>query len=276
MSGSDSIHPVLRPDGPLRLPERCCVLAIISKVPQAGQVKTRLVPPLTAEEAAELHAAFLADMSRTIAGCAAELGNEAARSLTTEAALPLVVGAVVYTPIGAEQVFDDLLPQGFVLLPQGEGDLGNRLRKAVEDFLLLGAACVFLLNSDSPTLPVAVLRDAVRRLSAPGDRVVLGPAEDGGYYLIGLKQSHPEMFERIAWSTDVVMAQTVERASEIGLQMERLQTWFDVDDAEGMRRLMESGAESESGGESSRRVLEGLLRNGLAERMASCEKAKAQ
>ena len=251
----NSVNPILVAGGADRLPEGCCVLAIISKAPQAGEVKTRLVPPLTPEQAAELHAAFLKDMAASIGACAKlRLAKK-----TDGGGLSLIQGAVVYTPIGTERIFDGLLPAGFVLLAQGEGDLGERLSKAADDLLSLGASSVCLLNSDSPTLPIAALEQAVLRLSAPGDRVVLGPAEDGGYYLVGVKRAHRRLFERITWSTDVVLAQTVVRAAEIGLPVELLAPWFDVDDEEGLRRLMQPavdhGAHGATEAAHTRRVL---------------------
>jgi glycosyltransferase A (GT-A) superfamily protein (DUF2064 family) len=96
-----------------------------------------------------------------------------------------------------------------------------------------------LINSDSPTLPPELLTDAVAALSRPGDRVVLGEAQDGGYYLIGLKQAHRRLFEQIEWSTAIVLSQTLQRATEINLEIELLPSWFDVDDAQSLWRLCE-------------------------------------
>jgi hypothetical protein len=101
----------------------------------------------------------------------------------------------------------------------------------------VGHGAVCLLNADSPTLPVAYLVAAATLLAAPGDRIVLGPATDGGYYLIGMKRPHPGLFEGVAWSTDQVMAQTLERAESLGLGVALLPTWYDVDDAETLRML---------------------------------------
>jgi glycosyltransferase A (GT-A) superfamily protein (DUF2064 family) len=94
-----------------------------------------------------------------------------------------------------------------------------------------------LLNSDSPTLPVAYLVAAATALAVPGDRVVLGPSTDGGYYLIGLKQPHQRLFEDIDWSTERVAAQTLARANQLGLEVHQLPSWYDVDDAEALRVL---------------------------------------
>ena len=94
-----------------------------------------------------------------------------------------------------------------------------------------------VLNSDSPTLPTAFLVETAEMLARPGERAVLGPSSDGGYYLLGLKTAHRRLFEDIAWSTERVAAQTLERAREIGLDVHMLPVWYDVDDIEGLRRL---------------------------------------
>ena len=96
-----------------------------------------------------------------------------------------------------------------------------------------------LLNADSPTLPAVTLEAAIVALRRPGDRVVLGPALDGGYYLIGLKRSVPEMFHSIPWSTGRVMAATEARAGALGLAIERLPAWYDVDDGLALAALVQ-------------------------------------
>lgn len=196
----------------------------MSKAPLTGMVKTRLVPPLTHAQAAALSVNFLRDITQNIARLAESDDVE---------------GIVVYTPAGAEATFDGLLPEGFKLLPQREGSLGDRLLKATEDLLAHGYKSVCLINSDSPTLPRAMLSAALTSLARPGDRVVLGQCTDGGYYLIGLKRAHPSLFEGIAWSTSNVLAQTIERAGEIALEVELLPAWYDVDDEHSLRRLCE-------------------------------------
>ena len=94
-----------------------------------------------------------------------------------------------------------------------------------------------MLNSDSPTLPTALLVEAADALARPGERAVLGPSSDGGYYLLGIKTAHRRLFEDIAWSTERVAEQTRERAHEIKLDVHLLPVWYDVDDVEGLRRL---------------------------------------
>ena len=192
------------------------------KVPIAGTVKTRLTPPLTSDEARTLSTCFLQDMTTNISSLN---GNE------TE-------GMALYTPAGAEEILHDLLPNGFRFMLQRGETLGERLINAATQ-LLKEFDSVCLINSDSPTLPLKTLSNAVSLLAEAGDRVVLGPSQDGGYYLIGLKRPHRYLFERIAWSTADVLAHTVERAAEIDLPVELLPMWYDVDDAATLKLLCE-------------------------------------
>src|SRR5882724_5833927 len=198
-----------------------CALALMAKVPFFGAVKTRLTPPLSPEEAATLSMCFLRDMTTNVLGMN---GDE------TEC-------VVLYTPSNAEAFLHDLLPDGFKLMAQRGENLGERLINAVAELLSIGFESVCLINSDSPTLPGEILDTAASLLAQDGDRVVLGPSEDGGYYLIGLRHPHHQLFERIAWSTGNVFAHTIERAAEINLPVELLPTWYDVDDAGTLRLL---------------------------------------
>ena len=196
----------------------------MAKAPLVGQVKTRLVPPLTAAEAAALNICFLRDMAANIKNVS-----------QTESAS----GLVVYTPIGSEATFAGVLPEGFDLLVQRGNSLGERLCNATDDLLKQGYSAVCLINSDSPTLPESILVRAIESLTRDGDRVVLGAAEDGGYYLIGLKHAHRNLFNEIAWSTSDVLARTRQRAAEINLPVELLPPWYDVEDSETLNRLYE-------------------------------------
>jgi len=214
-------YPVLGPSVDLRLPPRSCALAVMAKTPQAGAVKTRLVPPLNAEEAASLNTCFLRDVT----GCMATLTSKS------------IHGYVAYTPAGQESAFDGLLPAGFGLLPQRGADLGERLLHVTEDFLAAGYESVCLVNSDSPTLPSELLRRAIDALTPAEDRLVLGEAVDGGYYLIGLKKAHRRLFVDIPWSSSSVFSQTMERARELQLNVALLPRWYDVDDLESLRWL---------------------------------------
>jgi uncharacterized protein len=122
-------------------------------------------------------------------------------------------------------------------VPRQESSVGAVLDLSVAAFLAEGHDCAIMVNGDSPTLPTALVEQAIAALRAPGDRLVLGPALDGGYCLIGLKRRHPRLFEDIAWSTPTVLATTLARAAEIGLPVTLLPMWYDVDDAEDFRRL---------------------------------------
>ena len=216
----------------------------MTKAPQAGRVKTRLVPPLTPEEAAELNKCFLRDTaaaissacSRRPAGDASKMRFEHAGASHSEAATA-ACGIAVYTPVGAESAYTDILPADFSLLPQRGDKFGERLYFAVEDLFKCGFESVCLIDSDSPTVPAENFAEAVELLSTSEDRVVLGPSDDGGYYLIGVKKPHRHLFEQIDWSTERVLNQTIQRATEIGLEVKLLPTGYDVDDGASLRRL---------------------------------------
>ena len=191
------------------------------KTPAPGRSKTRLSPPLTPAEAAALSEAFVRDTARHMA----------------QASGSGVEPVAVWTPAGTERAMARLLPDGFRLVPQREGGLGERLIGALEDLFALGFGSVILLGSDSPTLPAATLSLASAMLAEPGDRAVLGPTDDGGYCFLGVKRLHRELFERIDWSTGRVREQTKARAMEIALPLTELPAWFDVDDAPSLARL---------------------------------------
>ena len=216
----------------------------MTKAPQAGRVKTRLVPPLTPEEAAELNKCFLRDTvaaissvcSRRPVGDACKMQCEHASASHSEAATA-ACGIAVYTPVGAEWAYKDILPAAFSLLPQRGDGFGERLYFAVEDLFKCGFASICLIDSDSPTVPAENFAEAVELLSTTEDRVVLGPSDDGGYYLIGVKKPHPHLFEQIDWSTERVLNQTIQRATEIGNEVKLLPPGYDVDNAASLRRL---------------------------------------
>jgi rSAM/selenodomain-associated transferase 1 len=200
-----------------------CAIAVMAKASAAGRTKTRLSPPLSLEEAAALNTTFLQDIVANIE-----------RAGTTTPIAPYMA----YAPEGSEAFFREHLPAGVGLMACCRDNFGACLVLAIDTLLARGHAAACVLNSDSPTLPAAVLVELAEALAAPGDRVVLGPADDGGYYVLGLKTLHPRLFEDIAWSTERVFDQTLARAAEIGLPVHRLPVWYDVDDAEGLARLI--------------------------------------
>src|SRR5437667_10642641 len=183
-----------------QLPPASCALAVMTKAPQAGRVKTRLVPPLTPDEAAELNKCFLRDTATAISVCCSgglRSPNAVSARLHPGAhRAPRQCSAIaVYTPIGAESAYTDILSADFTLLPQRGDKFGERLYFAVEDLFRCGFASVCLIDSDSPTVPAAIFEQAVQVLEAPGNRLVLGPSDDGGYYLIGLKKPDRRLVE---------------------------------------------------------------------------------
>src|SRR6478672_314282 len=161
-----------------------CALAVMTKAPEAGRVKTRLVPPLMPEEAAELNKCFLRDTAAAISSACSRrpVGDEGKTARSSPIA--------VYTPVGAESAYTDVLPADFSLLPQRGDKFGERLYFAVEDLFECGFNSVCLIDSDSPTVPAENFQQAVELLRMSEDCVVLGPSDDGGYYLIGVKKPH--------------------------------------------------------------------------------------
>ncbi|HME22888.1 MAG TPA: TIGR04282 family arsenosugar biosynthesis glycosyltransferase [Acetobacteraceae bacterium] len=208
-----------------------CAIGVMAKAPRPGQAKTRLCPPLRPAQAASLSAAFLRDITENIA--------LAARAVPIE-------GCIAYAPAGGENWFAGHLAKGTRLvladgspaMPPDVQGFGRCLLHAAQALFAAGFGAVCLVNSDSPTLPTACLIEAARALLAPGNRVALGPADDGGYYLLGMKQPHPRLFADIAWSTSSVAAATQARARALGLDVVTLPTWYDVDDAASLDRLV--------------------------------------
>lgn len=201
-----------------------CAVAVMAKASIPGKAKTRLVPPLTEDEAATLNTVFLRDAADTILS-AAGYAN--------------ISGWMAFAPAGTGPFFRAHLPESIGLLETVAPSLGECLLHAAATLLRAGHGAVCLLNSDSPTLPAGYLVAAATALAAPGDRIVLGPSTDGGYYLIGMKHPHPGLFQDIAWSTDQVFTQTLARAETLGLSVFQLPIWYDVDSAESLQTLID-------------------------------------
>jgi rSAM/selenodomain-associated transferase 1 len=223
-----TVQRVLDPNAVPEISPGVCALAVMTKAPRAGQVKTRLVPPLTHDEAARLNSSFLRDICAAIS--AGSNGPPQKKERVAH-------GVAVYTPPRAEAAYENILPEEFFLIPQRGDHFGDRLIFAAEDLFKVGFASVCLINSDSPTVPAENFSQAVNVLRLPRDRVVLGPCDDGGYYLIGLKSLHRELFEQIDWSTERVLEQTRKRAAEIDVEVKLLPLGYDVDDRATLRRL---------------------------------------
>ena len=208
-----------------------CGIAFMAKASAPGRAKTRLVPPLTFEEAAALNTAFLQDVADNVLAAANLAG---------------IAGYAAFGPSGSEDFFRRTLPPAIGLIEAWLPNFGDCLYRTIEQILARGHDAAVVLNADSPTLPTAFLVETAEVLARPGDRAVLGPSSDGGYYLLGLKTAHRAMFHDIAWSTERVAAQTLERAREIGLEVHRLPVWYDVDAVDDLKRLraeLNGGAE---------------------------------
>src|SRR5215469_4726383 len=201
-----------------------CGIAVMAKASQAGKAKTRLSPPLTLEEAAAFNTAFLKDI---------------ADNLIAAASRASIAGSMAYGPPGSEAFFRAHLPASIALREVWHPDLGICLIETLKGLFAAGHKAACVLNSDSPTLPPSLLVEMAEALAQPGDRAVLGPSADGGYYLLGLKTMHVRLFEDIAWSTEIVAEQTLERAAEIGLPVHVLPVWYDVDDCQTILFLMD-------------------------------------
>jgi rSAM/selenodomain-associated transferase 1 len=194
------------------------VVAVMAKAPRPGRVKTRLTPPLSRAGAARLARCFLLDTLARVARV------ERAR------------GAVLYAPRTSRPMFRRIAA-GFLLVPQCSGDLGRRLAMAFRDLLHLGLGPVVVIGSDVPSLPASVLEQAVGTLQDSRVDGVIGPSEDGGYYLIGLREPSPALFSGIAWSTPKVFEQTMTRARRQRLRMTTLAGCWDVDTPQDLERL---------------------------------------
>jgi rSAM/selenodomain-associated transferase 1 len=215
-------------------------LLLFTKPARPGRVKTRLIGELTAEEAARLHGAFLDDLLDRLRGGDFELTL-----------------AWALDP-------DEEVPAGPVPgVRQRGSDLGERLYLALSEAALseAGSGTVAAVGSDHPALPLELVHLAFATVEAGAD-VVLGPAEDGGYYLIALRAGavSPRLFADIAWSTEQVLATTLERCRELGLRVELLPAASDVDTPDDLRRLAGRMITSDLGCPRTRELLGALRR----------------
>jgi len=191
----------------------------MAKAPIPGGVKTRLVPPLTCEQAAELYRAVLEDQLEQLAGVEFAERYLAYAPADCEAALRALGGAV------------------FGYLPQRGADLGKRMESLCVDLLGFGHRNVIIMGSDLPGLPMEVVGEAFTKLSSAAEHVVLGPSRDGGYYLIGMNHPRREVFADMTWSHDRVLAQTIARLEQLDIPYSLLPAWFDLDRLEDLDHL---------------------------------------
>lgn len=189
------------------------VIIVMVKAPMPGTVKTRLLLP--PEDAAALAAAFAADVVQNARAVAEVL--------------------IAYAPAEGRDILEPLLPDGLHWTPQRGGGLGERLAGAMADAAALGFGPLLVIGTDSPTLPLNYLTQALTLLADTD--VVLGPTEDGGFYLLGTHRPQPELFEDVEWSTAEVLAQTAENARVHGHSVGFLPSWYDLDTPEDLERL---------------------------------------
>jgi uncharacterized protein len=195
-------------------------LGIFAKQPRPGAVKTRLCPPLTAAEAAELYRVSL---------------EETVARLSAGPFSPVLF----YT--GDSDYFRASFP-GLPLCPQGEGDLGARMARALQLLLHAGCRSAVLIGSDSPDLPLELIESAFSALEQV--EAVAAPAGDGGYVLIGERRHYPELFCHLPWSSDQLLAQTRARALQAAIPWRELESWEDVDDLPSLRALLRRSPDS--------------------------------
>ncbi len=201
---------------------------IFAKAPIPGQVKTRLCPPLTPDEAATLHGSFVLDILERTKVAVSKLKLPIDRYLACSPSM-----AHVFFKIMEER-------QGVKLMDQVGHDFGARMNQAFETLFAQGYKQVLLVGTDVPTLPLDHFRQALAALESHD--LVLGPTVDGGYYLIGLKRAAPELFVGIPWSSDQVLRLTQEKATGIGLKMALIEPWRDVDTLTGLEASIETCA----------------------------------
>jgi rSAM/selenodomain-associated transferase 1 len=200
-------------------------LIVMAKRPAAGRTKTRLSPPLSAAQAAELYACLLHDTLEAV---------RAAANL-----VPLTP-CIAYAPADAAPYFRDLAPD-FTLIVQQGPNLGHRLASVMLAARDQGHQQVAAINSDSPGMPPAYLAQAFSELDDPAVDVVLGPVDDGGYYLIGWQRPYPRLVREVTMSTTRVLADTLALAVRVGARTALLPGWYDVDTAADIERLRANG-----------------------------------
>jgi rSAM/selenodomain-associated transferase 1 len=195
------------------------ILIIIAKEPQVGTTKTRLSPPLNLSQAAALFETLLED------------------TIDLASSIDGIDLAVAVTPPESIGYFEKKTPTGTIFIPVTCIDIGDCLKQVFEELFGRGYPKVLAFNSDGPSLPKEYIRQAVEQLDA--NDVVIGPSDDGGYYLVGLNEPHAELFSDIEWSTTQVMEQSLARAEAANLRVALLPEWYDVDTAFDLKRLQE-------------------------------------
>lgn len=199
-------------------------LLIFAKQPLPGKVKTRLSPPFSLQEAADIYRCMLSD------------------TLDKVADLPETEKFLFFEPApGVADFFRKAFPEIRILPQEGDG-LGDRLKKAFETVFALGFKSVAAIGTDSPDLPLSHLVESFRLLEGCEADVVFGPAADGGYYLVALGDFCPGLFHDIPWSTSRVLEKSMVAAAAFGLQVVNLPVWHDMDTVDDLKRFLAAGS----------------------------------
>lgn len=191
------------------------LLIIFVKAPRPGEVKTRIAESIGAQAACDAYLALV----EVLIGNLRTLSNVQVR----------------YTPDDALLEIPQWIQPTWTTAPQGQGGLGERLSKSFDDAFSSGADRVVIIGSDCPDITQMDIESAWAALE--NHDVVLGPAEDGGYWLIGLRAPQPVLFKKIAWSSDTVFEETLSRAVANDLAVHVLRKLSDIDTIENLRRL---------------------------------------
>jgi uncharacterized protein len=194
------------------------VVAVMVKAPRPGSVKTRLMPALTAGDAASLATCFALDT-------------------VTNARRVIRDLIIAYTPSTGRALLEPLLPGGLRWIEQQGEDLGERLVRVAQDASSGGFSPIIIIGTDSPTLPASLVERACEALVNEEADVTLGPTTDGGYYLVGLRAPCDNLFQNVALSTPLAYQQTADNAACLGLRLLELPEWYDVDAPPDLLRL---------------------------------------
>lgn len=200
-------------------------LAVMARAPSDARGKTRLLKALGADDGTDLRRAILLD------------------TLDVVQRVPGAERVLVFAPETGGAEIAELAGGKFRLLLQRGGDLGERLEHTFADLFALGYSAVTIIGSDLPTLPAEHVERGIAVLRREADPLVLGPSIDGGYYLVGLRMNHPEIFHGIPWSTGDVLAATLSAAEAHRLPVTLIPSWYDIDSVDDLRRVLEPSTE---------------------------------
>ena len=196
-------------------------LVVMLKVPIAGQVKTRLAAKIGKKDATKLYRCFIHD---TFSGISL---------------LKNIDIIAAYAPQNLISRVKRLVPLGVVVIPQKGRDLGERIQNVFSHLFSIGYKKIAIIGADSPDLPTEYIEKSFLLLKGK-TRLVIGPAEDGGYYLIAMSSEQKEIFKDIPWGTGTVFKETIEKAKRAGLKSAVLPQWYDVDEINTLKKLRDN------------------------------------